>query len=322
MELNIITKKENSKTSNRQLLNVCPECGSNELITDEESGELICGGCGLVLSNAEPDQTPEWRTYTPEEKAAKNRVGSPITLQKFDKGLSTTFQTRSDIHGKSLSVNDQFKMMRLRKWQSRVSRDTSKLRNLSQATTVLGTLTDSLSIPASIAENAAQIYRKALDKGLVRGRSIKSVAAASIYAACRLTRIPRNLTAIAEASGRDKKEVARCYRLLRGNLDIKMPTDDPVKYVAKISSKLELSQKTQNQAVKILEKAQRKNAVAGKAPCGIAASAIYIAYIMNPDEKKVTQQQLAEAAEVTEVTVRNRYKELSRNIELDYIADL
>ena len=205
-------------------------------------------------------------------------------------------------------------MMRLRKWNIRSCVHSSAERNLSQAMSELTRLSDKLHIPSSVGENAAFIYRKALDEGLIRGRSIKSIAAASLYAACRLTRTPRSLKEIAEVSTRRRKEISRCYRMLQRELEIRMPFDEPVKYVSKIASFAGLSQKTQSIAVQILQKARKIRVDIGKGPAGIAAAALYIASIM--DGEKVTQKLLAEAADVTEVTVRNRYKGLNKSLNL------
>jgi len=292
----------------------CPECGSDEVVRDEDSGEVVCSQCGLVISDVMLDQKPEWRAFTPDERAAKVRVGSPTALAKFDKGLSTTFQPYKDAHGRSLPMRERLKMMRLRKWQIRARMHSSAQRNLSQAMNELTLLSDKLHIPTDIEENAALIYRKALDEGLVRGRSIKSIAAASLYAACRVTRTPRSLHAVVEASTRSRKEISRCYRLIQRELNLKMPIDEPVQYVSKIASRVALDQQTQNIAIALLQKAKKIKADVGKAPAGIAAAALYIASIMNGE--KITQKRLAEAAGVTEVTVRNRYKRLFKDLGL------
>ncbi|MCZ2808592.1 MAG: transcription initiation factor IIB [Candidatus Bathyarchaeota archaeon] len=292
----------------------CPECGSEERVTDGDSGEVVCRNCGLVLRELMLNRNPEWRAFTPEERKTKVRVGSPTSLRKFDKGLSTTFQPYRDARGKTLPMKERLKMRRLRKWQIRSRMHSSAQRNLSQAMTVLTRLSDQLRIPQDVVENAALIYRKALDAGLVRGRSIKSIAAAAIYAACRLTRTPRSLNSVVEASTRDRKEISRCYRLLQRELNITMPIDEPVKYISKIASRVGLEQMTQNLAIDLLQKAKKVNAVVGKGPAGIAAAALYIASIMNGE--KVTQKELAKAAGVTEVTVRNRYKGLDESLRL------
>jgi transcription initiation factor TFIIB len=204
--------------------------------------------------------------------------------------------------------------MRLRKWNIRARIHSSIERNLSQAMNEITRLSDKLHIPSSVEENAAFIYRKALDEGLIRGRSIKSIAAASLYAACRLTRTPRNLKEIAEVSTRRRKEISRCYRMLQRELMIKMPFDEPITYVTKIASFAGLNQKTQNIAIQILQKAKKIKVDIGKGPAGIAAAALYIA--SKKDGKKVTQKLLAKAADVTEVTVRNRYKGLNKSLNL------
>jgi transcription initiation factor TFIIB len=292
----------------------CPECGGRDLVTDLETGEVACSQCGLVLQDEVLDSKPEWRAFTPEETRTKARTGPPTSLKQFDKGLSTTFQPYKDTHGRTLPMTERLKMMRLRKWNIRARVHSSAERNLSQAMNELTRLADTLHIPASVEENAALLYRKALDEGLIRGRSIKSIAAAALYAACRLTRTPRSLKEIAEASTRRRKEISRCYRLLQRELEINMPVDDPAKYISKIASHVRLSQKTQNVAAQLLEEAKAKKGIVGKGPTGMAAAALYIAAMMN--DQNLTQRELAKAADVTEVTVRNRYKELDKILGL------
>ena len=292
----------------------CANCGSNELVTDRDSGEVVCSKCGLVVSDLILDQEPEWRAFTPEEQRAKARAGAPTSLKQFDKGLSTTFQPYKDAYGRSLSINERLKMMRLHKWNIRATVHSSAERNLSQAMNELARLTDRLHVPSDVDEHAALIYRKVMGKGLTRGRSIKGFAAASLYAACRLTRTPRSLKEITDASPMKPKDVSRCYRLLQQELAMNMPVDGPAKYVSKIASKAGLSQKTQNTAMQLLKEARKRWAVVGKGPTGMAAATLYIAATMNGE--KITQRELAKAAEVTEVTVRNRYKDLDELFDL------
>ena len=179
--------------------------------------------------------------------------------------------------------------------------------------TELDRLADKVYLPEPVKEKAAIIYRKALDKGLVRGRSIAAIAAAALYAACRTTKTPRTLREVSEVSFADKKDVARCYRLLLREIDLHIPIADPLDYVSKIGEITGISGQTQGLAIKILKEAKRKRAASGKDPMGLAAAALYIACIQY-DEKK-TQKDIAEAAGVTEVTVRNRYKILKRQID-------
>ena len=206
-------------------------------------------------------------------------------------------------------------MWRLRKWQIRSRVHSSSDRNLAQAMAELERLSGKVSISPPIKEKAAVVYRKALDKGLVRGRSISAIAAAALYAACRVSGTPRTLREIAEASLVDKKDVARCYRLLLQELDFHMPIADPLTYVSKIAEKNGVSGKTQGAAIAILREARRKRVAAGKDPMGMAAAALYIACLQH--NEKITQKDIAEAAGVTEVTVRNRYKALKKQLNLE-----
>ncbi len=309
-----MSKKESGVR--QRLVDKCPECGSSNLIHDYDTGETVCGDCGLVLYEQMMDKGPEWRAFTQEEKASRSRVGVPTSYSVHDKGLSTAIsQVDRDAFGRKLPLSTRLQMWRLRKWQIRSRVHSSIDRNLAQAMAELDRLSDKVYIPPPIKEKAAVTYRKALDKGLVRGRSIAAIAAAALYAACRGSGTPRTLREIAEASLVDKKDVARCYRLLLRELDVHMPIADPLTYVSKIAERTGISGKTQGIAIGILREARKKRAAAGKDPMGLAAAALYIACLKNNEKK--TQKDIAEAAGVTEVTVRNRYKTLKKQLDLE-----
>jgi len=294
----------------------CPECGNTNLVHDYDTGETICGGCGLVLHEQMMDKGPEWRAFTQEEKESRSRVGVPTSYSVHDKGLSTAIgRVDRDAFGRKLPLSTRLQMWRLRKWQIRSRVHSSADRNLAQAMAELDRLSDKAYIPGPVKEKAAVIYRKALDKGLVRGRSIAAIAAAALYAACRTSETPRTLREIAEASYVDKKDVARCYRLLLRELKVQMPIADPLTYVSKIAERTGISGQTQGLAIKILHEARKRRAAAGKDPMGLAAAALYIACLQNNEKK--TQKDIAEAAGVTEVTVRNRYKSLRKQLGLE-----
>jgi transcription initiation factor TFIIB len=306
--------KEAPKTHQR-LTDKCPECASKNLIHDYDTGETICGDCGLVLFEQTFDKGPEWRAFTQEEKASRSRVGLPTLYSVHDKGLSTAIsQVDRDAFGRKLPIATRLQMWRLRKWQIRSRVHSSVDRNLAQAMGELERLSSNIGISPPIKEKAAVVYRKALDKGLVRGRSINAIAAAALYAACRGSGIPRTLREIATASLVDKKDVARCYRLLLQELDVHMPVADPLTYVSKIAEKNGISGQTTGAAIAILREARQKRFAAGKDPMGLAAAALYIACLQHNERK--TQKDIAEAAGVTEVTVRNRYKALARQLKL------
>ena len=302
--------------THKHLVEKCPECASNNLVHDYDTGETICGACGLVLYNQMLDKGPEWRAFTQQEKTSRSRVGVPTSYSVHDKGLSTAIsQVDRDSYGRKLPLATRLLMWRLRKWQIRSRVHSSVDRNLAQAMGELDRLTGKVYVSPPIKEKAAVIYRKALDKGLVRGRSINAIAAASLYAACRKSGTPRTLREIAEASLVDKKDVARCYRLLLQELNVHMPVAEPLTYVSKIAEKNGISGKAQGAAIAILREARRTRVSAGKDPMGLAAAALYIACLQHNERK--TQKDIAEAAGVTEVTIRNRYKTLKKQLNLE-----
>jgi transcription initiation factor TFIIB len=293
----------------------CPECDNASLIHDYDTGETVCTDCGLVISEQMMDKGPEWRAFTREEKDARSRVGIPTSYSMHDKGLSTAIgRVDRDAFGRKLPISTRLQMWRLQKWQIRSRVHSSVDRNLAQAMSELDRLSDKEHIPGTVKERAAIIYRRALDKGLIRGRSIAAIAAASLYAACRTTENPRTLREIADSSLVNKKDVARCYRLLLRELDIDIPVAEPITYVSKIAEQIGITGQTQGLAIKVLRKAKQKRLSAGKDPMGLAAATLYIACIQNNEKK--TQKEIAEAARVTEVTVRNRYKSLKKQLGL------
>lgn len=307
-----MSKKKNNLVDN----DVCPECGSANIINDEDSGEVICGSCGLVLRESTINDGPEWRAFTPGEKETRSRVGVPLSFAVHDKGLTTVIgRVGKDAYGRNIPLDTKLQMLRLRKWQIRSRVHSSIDRNLAQAMAELDRLSDKLHIPPNIKEKAAVIYRKALDQGLVRGRSISAIAAASLYAACRMTQTPRTLREITHVSTIEKKDIARCYRLMLKELNIQMPIPDAQLRIPKIAAKVGVGEKTQQKAVEILRRAGKLKTTAGKDPMGLAAAALYIACQMT-DEKR-TQKVIADAAGVTEVTIRNRYKGLKDILDLE-----
>jgi len=286
------------------------------MINDEDSGEIICGGCGLVIKESMVNDGPEWRAFTMREKEIRSRVGVPLSFAIHDKGLTTVIgRIGQDAYGRSIPLNTKLQMLRLRKWQIRSRVHSSTDRNLALAMAELDRLCDKLHIPANIKEQAAVIYRKALDSDLIRGRSISAIAAASLYAGCRITQTPRTLREITHLSLIDKKDIARCYRLMLKDLGIQMPKPDAQLRVPKIAAKVGVGEKTQQTAVDIIRRAEKIRTPAGKDPMGLAAAALYIACVMNNEKR--TQKVIANAAGVTEVTIRNRYKGLKDALGLE-----
>ena len=314
MEWKKLSKKETR--AQQRLVDKCPECGSDNLVHDYDTGETVCGDCGLVLYEQMMDKGPEWRAFTQEEKASRSRVGVPTSYSVHDKGLSTAIsQVDRDAFGRKLPLSTRLQMWRLRKWQIRSRVHSSIDRNLAYAMSELDRLSSQLGIPRSVNETAANIYRKAIEKRLIRGRSIEAMIGATAYAGARIRRVPRTLDEIARHSRISKKELGRCYRLIVRELDIKIPLANPTDYIVRFAAELRLSGNTSRKAVELLNRAKEHNLTAGKDPTGLAAASIYIAGITEGERR--TQREIAETATVTEVTVRNRYKELVRKLKIE-----
>jgi|SRR5450759_3212130 transcription initiation factor TFIIB len=274
---------------------------------DSSRGEVYCSKCGFVVREKTVETGPEWRSFSNEEKDERSRTGLPTSIAIHDMGLATIIGGENkDAAGRSLSGAMKSSVERMRTWDRRSQMHESADRNLKQAFSELRRLSEKLSISEAVTERAAYIYRKALDRNLVRGRSITMILAASLYAACRDREVPRTLKDVAAASNVKKKDIAKSYRLLVKEMDLKMPVVDPAKCVTKIASRVKVSEKTQRRALQILAKAEQARISAGKDPMGLAASAIYIACTLQGEN--ITQRDVAKAAGVTEVTIRNRYK--------------
>lgn len=289
----------------------CPECGGINLILNKDKGEIICRDCGLVIEEKIVDFGQEWSEFDSEQGEKRRRAGAPMTYTKFDRGLGTDVGKESDIY--QLSGKDRNKFFRLRKWQHRIS--TAIERNLKLALAELKRVSNYLKLPKSVEEESARIYTLAVQRGLVRGRSMESVVAGALYAACRRHEVPRTLDELSEASGIDKKEIGRTYRFVTRELGIRILPSNPIDYISRFSASLKLTAVTQTKAVEILEKAQNSELTSGRGPTGIAAASLYVAALMNNEKR--TQREVADVAGVTEVTIRNRYKELIKKLKLN-----
>lgn len=298
----------------------CPNCESKKLRKDYDKGEVFCTSCGLVLDEKVIDEGPEWRAFTTEERESKQRTGSPLNHSRIDKNLSTEIdQFNRDARGTKLKMKTRNRVNGLRRWHRKLIYTDSKARNLSVALGQLKRMISSLRLPNSVQEETALLYRQVLEKGLVKGRVIEEVLVATLYIVCRKRGIPRTLKELSEyaGSGASEKAIGRTYRMLKNEMDIKVPLPDPVEFVPKYGAKLDLSGEIQEKAKKILKKAKKQKLISGKGPTGAAAAALYLSAKMAGEKK--TQKEVSEAANVTEVTIRNRYRELKENIDLDEI---
>ncbi len=285
------------------------------MVTDQNTGELFCGICGFVVNDKISDTGAEWRSFANDD-TNRTRVGAGTSLTMHDMGLSTIIGTQNkDSTGKPLTSAMKSSIERLRTWDSRTQAHSSAERNLRQALNEMDKLKDKLALTDAVIEKAAYIYRKSMEKKLVRGRSIQGLVAACLYASCRNTETPRTLDDIAKGINIRRKDVARCYRLIFRELELKMPVVDPVKGVSRIASIAKLTEKSKRKAINILEKAKKLGIVAGKDPMGIAAAALYLACISTGESK--SQKDISIASGVTEVTIRNRCAGLRKMIQTE-----
>ncbi|MDT3435641.1 transcription initiation factor IIB [Haloarcula sp. 1CSR25-25] len=302
------TRERDEELTEQEAVEACPECSGN-IITDTEHGETVCEDCGLVVEEDEIDRGPEWRAFNSAEKDRKSRVGAPTTNMMHDKGLSTNIGWQNkDAYGRSLSSEQRQKMQRLRTWNERFRTRDSKERNLKQALGEIDRMASALGLPQNVRETASVIYRRALGDDLLPGRSIEGVATSALYASARMAGNPRSLDEMARVSRVEKMELTRTYRYIVRELSLEVQPADPEHYLPRFISDLELSEETQRQARDLVEGARQSGLLSGKSPVGIAAAAVYAAALLT--NEKVTQSQVSDVADISEVTIRNRYKEL------------
>ncbi|WP_092906453.1 transcription initiation factor IIB [Halostagnicola kamekurae] len=286
----------------------CPECDSSSLIRSSDETEVSCEDCGLILEEETIDRGPEWRAFNHTERNNKSRVGAPTTQTMHDKGLTTTIDWKDkDAYGRSISSEKKSQMNRLRKWQERIRTKDAGERNLQFALSETDRMASALGVPRSIREVASVLYRRALDEDLIRGRSIEGVATSTLYAACRMEGVPRSLEEVAAVSRVDQKEIGRTYRYVAQELSLEMKPVDPKKYVPRFCSELELPDEVQGKANEIIDTSAEQGLLSGKSPTGYAAAAIYAASLLCNEKR--TQREVSNVAQVTEVTIRNRYQE-------------
>ncbi len=295
---------------------ILDHCAKGPLITDNNTGEILCFTCGQVLAEKTEDIGPESRTFTVEQFNQKTRTGAGTSLTIHDMGLATTIgHDDRDASGKTLSSHTKSTFSRLRIWDSR-SKSNAQETNLRKAFSLLNNIKSQLGIPDPTIEEAAYIYRKTVDLKMSRGRNIESVLCASLYAACRKAGIPRTLIDIAKAANVRKRNVASTYRILLKNLDLKIEPYDPVDFLTRISTSVGASEKTKRDALNILKQAESKGLCTGKHPLVLASASVYLATLINNENK--TQKEVSVAAGITSISVRNISKLFSKKLDLSH----
>jgi transcription initiation factor TFIIB len=284
---------------------MCSACRSEVVVTDHECGEVICSRCGVVVDRLESSTIQEWRAFSIDDFYRKCRIGGATSLARYNKGLLTTIGNSRD------SKEGGFDFGRIRVWDFRIQ--AANDRSLKQALPTLEHLKESLGLPDTIVEKSAYFYRKAARINLIKGRTVSSVLAASVYLACRELETPRTLNEVSSASNVPRKKISRDYRLLVHTFDPRIPAIDHMRCITRIGNKVGVSEKTKRMAIKIMRQVIAMQISAGKGPMGIAATVLYIACLQAGETK--TQKELSIAAGVTEVTIRNRYSELKKYLQ-------
>ena len=296
----------------------CPDCGSDTVVDDVDRRERVCRDCGLVVSENPIDYGPEWRAFNASEHEQLSRVGAPLTQSMHDRGLTTTIDWRNrDASGRSVSAEKHGQIHRLRVWQERIRTKNAGERNLKYALSEIDRMTSALGLPRPVKETASVIYRQALDRDLIRGRSIEGVATSTLYTACRKEGIPRSLEELTAVSRVDQREIGRTYRYVADELDINLEPTNPRQFVPRFCSELEVGSEVETVAIEIIDETTGQGLHSGKSPTGYAAAAIYAAGVLC--EESVPQRAVAEVAKTTVVTVRNRYREQLEAIDREAI---
>jgi len=287
-------------------------CKTYPIITDSERGEIVCGGCGLILVQNIADISYESNSYTLEGFMKLARTGPATSLTMYDKGLSTVIGTNKDFSGNALPSKTKYEFNRLRTWDQR-----SKSRNtatLSKAFTLLHGMKTKLGIPDNVVESAAYIYRKTVNAKLTRGRTMASLISASLYAACRENNIPRTLDDIAAAGNVERRILSRDLRTLIKKLGLNLKQYDTSSFISKISNNMNLKEKTKRDAFEILKRCEKELITAGKHPVAQAAASLYISCIMNGE--KISQKKFSVESGVSDVTIRNRVVLIKKTLKL------
>ena len=293
----------------------CPECQST-LVDDMQNGETICSGCGVVVNDQIVDYGPETISSNLEDKMKLARATGQTTYSQHDLGITTEISiSAKDFSGKTINHEVASQMHNLRKWQQRVRVSSPRERRLASVLAKMGETCDGLNLSKNVLETASMIYRNLDGHVDVKGKSVVSITAATIYMACKQCDVVRSLEEICRGICPPKdvksktKLAARYYRTIVmeiGQLAAPIVTMD--KYISKIANMTQTDVRVERLALEIAEKTKDNSVADGKAPNGIAAAYLYVASVLLG--QNVLQRDVSSVAGVTEVTIRNRCKEI------------
>lgn len=293
----------------------CPECQSS-LVDDVQNGEIICSGCGVVVADQMVDHGPETVSSNLEDRMKLARATGQTTYSQHDLGITTEISiSTKDFSGKTINREVANQMNNLRKWQQRVRVSSPRERRLANVLSKMGETCDGLNLSRNVLETASMIYRNLDGHVDVKGKSVASITAATIYMACKQCDVVRSLEEICRGICTPKdvksktKLAAKYYRTMvmeMGQLNAPVVTMD--KYISKIANMTQTEVRVERLALEIAEKTKDNSIADGKAPNGIAAAYLYVASVLLG--QNVLQRDVSSIAGVTEVTIRNRCKEI------------
>lgn len=289
-------------------------CKDIRIVTDIGTGEVACQNCGAVLLEKAVDLGPETTGLSKEEYTASSRVGRKISLKMADMGLSTIIESNDiDSTGKALSKENRRMFYRLRMWD-RNSRSAITVKSFQKAFLMLDGIRTKLALPESVVDETAYIFRKIFAKKILTGRSTSEILCATVYIACRLTNTPRTLQDVADAGNIKRKNIQRTYRFLVKELEIYPQAYNPHEFVSRISKSINISERTERLAFKIVTLSEKAGISTSKNPMSIAAAAIYLAAKKNME--KVSQIKISHVSGISAVTIRDRAKEITKGLEV------
>ncbi len=288
------------------------DCKKISLITDLNTGEIVCSHCGAVVPEKSIDESAESSHVSAEEYMNNSRTGQKISLKMADMGLSTIIESKDrDSTGRSLSTENKRMFYRLRMWD-RNSRFANTNQSYMKAFTLLDGLKAKLGLSDAVVEQTAYLFRKIALKKILAGRSTVGMICATVYIACRLINTPRTIQDVASAGNIKRKQLQSIYRFLLQQLDIYPESYSPTEFVTRISNESNVSEKTKRYAMKILAKSQKIGITTSKNPMAMAAAALYIASLRN--RENISQTRISEISGISSVTIRDRAKEINDNL--------
>ncbi|MGM0591419.1 MAG: transcription initiation factor IIB [Halobacteriota archaeon] len=278
----------------------CPECNGR---LQTSRSETVCGECGLVVAEQHIDHGPEWRSFAADD-TNRERTGAPLTRSRHDRGLSTEIGRSTRLKGRK-----RRQMARLRRQHNRARIATKRERNQVYAFTEIRRIVGALSLPNRIRDQACSLFRAAQREDLLQGRSLEGFAAASVYAACRVSSIARTVEEVVSVARASENEHAAAYTALNRELGLPTGPIDPGEYLPRFSSKLDLDRPVERRARDYLREATDAGIVTGKDPAGVAAACLYTA--ASDLGAPLTQRDAAAVADVAPATLRKTYVRLS-----------